>query len=281
MKKLLLLLVSLTLFTVILAGCGSNNENAENNTNTEEDTEALSEESLKIGVVSGPDEQNFEVVKELAAEDGLELELVSFSDYIMPNTALAEGEVDLNSYQHEPFLNEYNEDHNTDLVPVFKTYLSAIGVYSNEIEDIEDTPEGATVGIPNDPSNGSRALVLFEEAGLIKIDEDARDSATPSDIVENERNLEFTELEAAQLPTMLDEVDLAVINGNFAVLNGLDPSEDTIYLESSDSPYVNVVVAREENKDDPVIDQIKEYYQSDEVKEFMLDEYDGADQPAW
>ena len=108
-----------------------------------------------------------------------------------------------------------------------------------------------------------------------------RSSATPSDIVENERNLEFTELEAAQLPTMLDEVDLAVINGNFAVLNGLDPSEDTIYLESSDSPYVNVVVAREENKDDPVIDQIKEYYQSDEVKEFMLDEYDGADQPAW
>src|SRR5699024_3858975 len=106
----------------------------------------------------------------------------------------------------------------------------------------------------------------------IKIDEEARDSATPSDIVENERNLEFTELEAAQLPTMLDEVDLAVINGNFAVLNGLNPSEDTIYLESSDSPYVNVVVAREENKED---------YQSDEVKEFMLDEYDGADQPAW
>src|SRR5690625_6544677 len=138
MKKLLLLLVSLTLYTVILAGCGSNNESAENNTNTEEDTEALSEESLKIGVVSGPDEQNFEVVKELAAEDGLELELVSFSDYIMPNTELAEGEVDLNSYQHEPFLNEYNEDHNTDLVTVFKTYLSAIGVSSIENEEIVD-----------------------------------------------------------------------------------------------------------------------------------------------
>src|SRR5699024_725221 len=122
--------------------------------NTAEGTEALSEESHKIGAVSGADEQNFEDVEELAAEDGLELELVSFSDYIMPHTALAEGEVDLNSYQHEPLLNEYNEDHNTDIVPVFKTDLSAIGVYSNEIEDIEDTPEGETVDIPNDQSNG-------------------------------------------------------------------------------------------------------------------------------
>src|SRR5690625_4912516 len=197
MKKLLLLLVSLTLFTVIFTGCGSNNEYAENITNTEEDTEALSKESLKIGVFTCTDEQNFVDVKELSDEDRLELELASFSDYITPNTSPAEGEVDLNNYQHEPFLTEYNEDHNTDLVPVFKAYLSAIGVYSNEIEDIEDTPEGATVGIPNDPSNGSRALVLFEEAGLIKIDEEARDSATPSDIVENERKLEFNELEAA------------------------------------------------------------------------------------
>ena len=273
MKKLLLLLTTLILATVVLTGCGSDE--------AEDTEEGLSDESLKIGVVSGPDEQNFEIVKELAKEDGLELELVAFSDYIMPNTALDEGEIDLNSYQHEPFLDEYNEDHDTNLVPVFPTYLSAIGVYSNDIQDIEDTPEGAQVGIPNDPSNSSRALVLFEEAGLIELDEENRDNATPNDIVKNERDIEFLELDAAQLPTMLDEVDLAVINGNFATLNGLDPSDDTIYLESSDSPYVNVVVSREENQDDPVIEQIKGYYQSDEVKDFILDEYKGADQPAW
>ena len=275
MKKLLLLLTTLILAAIVLTGCG--------NSEAEEDKEesGLSDESLKIGVVSGPDEQNFEIVKELAKEDGLELELVSFSDYIMPNTALDEGEVDLNSFQHEPFLDEFNEDHDTNLVPVFPTYLSAIGVYSNDIDDIEDTPEGAQVGIPNDPSNSSRALVLFEEAGIIELDDAKRDNATPNDIVKNEREIEFIELDAAQLPTMLDEVDLAVINGNFATLNGLDPSKDTIYLESSDSPYVNVVVAREENKDDPVVEQIKGYYQSDEVKDFILEEYKGADQPAW
>src|SRR5699024_10960378 len=149
--------------------------------------------------------------------------------------------------------------HDTDLVAVFPTVLSAIGVYSNHVTDINETPEGAKIGIPNDPSNSARALILFEDAGIIELDEDERDTATPLNIVTNDRNVEFIELDAAQLPTMLDEVDLAVINGNYATLNGLDPSKDTIYLESSDSPYVNVVVAREENKDDTVGEQIKGY----------------------
>ena len=279
MKKLLLLLTTLVLATVLLTGCGDGE--AEENEEGEEEKSGLSDESLKVGVTGGPHELIFEVIQDLAIEDGLDIELVVFSDYIMPNTALDEGEIDLNSYQHEPFLDEYNEDHDTNLVAAFPSVLSAIGVYSNDVTDIEDTPKGAQIGIPNDPSNSSRALVLFEEAGIIKLDDDKRDNATVLDIVENEKDVEFLELDAAQLPKMLDEVDLAVINGNFATSSGLDPTTDSIFTESADSPYVNVVAVREENLDDPVIEQIKEYYHTDEVKDFILDEYKGAYQPSW
>ncbi len=279
MKKLLLLLTTLVLATVLLTGCGEGE--AEENEEGEEEKSGLSDESLKVGVTGGPHELIFEVIQDLAIEDGLDIELVVFSDYIMPNTALDEGEIDLNSYQHEPFLDEYNEDHDTNLVAAFPSVLSAIGVYSNDVTDIEDTPKGAQIGIPNDPSNSSRALVLFEEAGIIKLDDDKRDNATVLDIVENEKDVEFLELDAAQLPKMLDEVDLAVINGNFATSSGLDPTTDSIFTESADSPYVNVVAVREENLDDPVIEQIKEYYHTDEVKDFILDEYKGAYQPSW
>lgn len=275
MKKIILLLASLILTTVVLTACGGEAEEKEKG------HEALSEESLKIGVTAGPHEEFFEIVKDLAKEDDLDIELVVFSDYIIPNTALAEGEIDLNSYQHEPFLLEFNEDHNTELTAAFSTVLSAIGVYSNDIKDINDTPEGAKIGIPNDPSNSSRALVLFEEAGIIELDEEKRDNATPMDIVKNDLNVEFLELDAAQLPKMLDEVDLAVINGNFATSNGLDPTTDSLFTESVDSPYVNIIAAREENLDDPVIEQIKGYYHTDEVKDYVLDEYKGAYQPSW
>src|SRR5699024_5193707 len=276
MRKLLLLLSSVVLATVILTGC-SGGEAEE----SKEEESGLSDESLKVGVTGGPHELIFEVVQDLAKEDGLDLELVVFSDYIMPNTALDEGEIDLNSYQHGPFLDEYNDDHDTNLVAAFPSVLSAIGVYSNDVTDIKEIPEGAQVGIPNDPSNSSRALVLFEEAGVIKLDDDKRDNATILDIVENEKDIEFTELDAAQLPKMLDEVDLAVINGNFATESGLDPTTDSIFTESTDSPYVNVVAVKAGNEDDPVIDQIKEYYYTDEVKDFILEEYKGAYQPSW
>ncbi len=273
MKKIILLLTSLILTTVVLTACGGETE--------EKSHEALSEESLKIGVTAGPHEEFFEIVKDLAKEDGLDIELVVFSDYIIPNTALAEGEIDLNSYQHEPFLLEFNEDHNTELSAAFSTVLSAIGVYSNDIKDIKDTPEGAKIGIPNDPSNSSRALVLFEEAGIIELDDEKRDNATPMDVVKNDLNVEFLELDAAQLPKMLDEVDLAVINGNFATSNGLDPTTDSLFTESVDSPYVNIIAAREENLNDPVIEQVKGYYHTDEVKDYVLDKYKGAYQPSW
>lgn len=270
MKKTLLLIVSALFIFGALTACGKDEEGKE-----------LSEEKLVVGVTGGPHEQIFEIVKELAAEEGLEIELKVFSDYVIPNTALAEGEIDLNSYQHKPFMDKFNDDHNTDLVAVFPTVLSAIGVYSNDLTDINDTPQDAKIGIPNDPTNGARALILFEEAGIIELDEDNRETATPVDIVTNDRNVEFIELDAAQIPLMLDEVDLAVINGNFATSNGLDPTTDSIFTEDVDSPYVNYLVSRAENKSDTAIEIVKNAYFSDEVKEFVLEEFKGAYQPSW
>lgn len=270
MKKYLVVIISVLFIFGALTACGN-----------DEEGEELSEEKLVIGVTGGPHEQIFEIVKELAAEEGLEIELKVFSDYIMPNTALAEGEIDLNSYQHKPFMDKYNDDHETDLVAVFPTVLSAIGVYSNDLTDINDTPEDAKIGIPNDPTNGARALILFEEAGIIELDDEKRETATPVDVVTNERNVTFVELDAAQIPLMLDEVDLAVINGNFATSNGLDPTTDSIFTEDVDSPYVNYLVSRPENENDPVMEVVKNAYFSDEVKDFIMEEFKGAYQPSW
>lgn len=270
MRKNLFIFASVILFLALLSACGS-----------DEESNTLSEDRLVVGVTAGPHEQIFEVVKDIAAEDGLEIELVTFSDYTIPNTALDEGELDANSYQHKPFMDKFNEDHGTNLVAAFPTVLSAIGVYSDTLTDINDVPEGGKVGIPNDPTNGARALMLFEEAGLIKLNDETRENATPMDIAENELNLEFIELDAAQIPSMLNEVDLAVINGNFATASGLDPTTDPIFKESTDSPYVNYLVVREENQDDPVLEKLQNTYHSDEVKEFILEEFEGAYQPGW
>ncbi len=271
MRKKIVLIVTTFFILITFVACGDK----------EEESEQLSDEKLVIGVTGGPHEQIFEVVKEIAAKDGLEIELKVFSDYVMPNTALAEGEIDLNSYQHKPFMDKFNEDHETDLVAAFPTVLSAIGVYSNDLTDINDTPQHAKIGIPNDPTNGARALILFEDAGIIELDDEKRDTATPLDIVTNERDVEFIELDAAQIPLMLDEVDLAVINGNFATSNGLDPTTDSIFSEDVDSPYVNHLVARSGNENDPVIQVLKNAYYSDEVKEFILQEFNGAYEPSW
>lgn len=284
MRKNLLLILSTVFLLAILAACGGGSDDADTGSDdnaTNDNENALSEEKLVIGVTGGPHEEVFEIVKELAAEEGLEIELKVFSDYIMPNTALAEGEIDANSYQHKPFMDKFNEDHDTNLVSAFPTILSLIGVYSETLEDINDVPEGGKVGIPNDPTNGARALIIFEEAGLIELDDETRESATPLDIAKNERNLEFVELDAAQIPKMLDEVDLAVINGNFATSAGLDPASDSLFSESSGSPYVNHLVIREENLDDPVLEVLKNAYYSDEVKDYIDSEYPGVYRASW
>lgn len=269
MKKWAIILSSI-LLTGFLAGCGSDGASG-----------TLSEEKLLIGVTAGPHEQIVEKVKEVAEKDGLQLELKVFTDYVLPNTSLAEEDLDVNSYQHKPFLDQFNEDHNTDLVTVGKTILNPMAVYSNEFGSIEDLPNGAKIGLPNDPTNGSRALFILEEAGLIKIKEDKRETASIYDLEENPKDFEFVELDAAQIPKQLSELDAAAINTNFALEAGLNPKEDSILLESTNSPYVNYLVVRAENENDPVLEKLRKAYQSEEVKKFIEEEFKGSVIPSW
>ncbi|MFD1608204.1 MetQ/NlpA family ABC transporter substrate-binding protein [Oceanobacillus luteolus] len=243
---------------------------------------AIDEKNIVVGVTSGPQEEIAEVAAEVAAEEfGLEVELKVFSDYVLPNTALSEGDLDLNSYQHGPFLDQFNEDHGTDLVPVGKTILNPMGIYSETYESIEDLPDGAKFGLPNDPTNGGRALFILEEAGVITLEEGKAETASIHDVVDNPKNLEFIELDAAQIPKQLSEVDVAAINTNFALEAGISPKEDSILLESTNSPYVNYIVVRAENEDDPTVEKFVQAYQSDKVKTFIEEEFQGSIIPSW
>lgn len=273
MKKIGLLL-SGVLLTGALAACGDSSASGG-------ETKALNTDKLVVGVTAGPHEQIVEAAAKVAAKDGLEIELQVFSDYILPNTALSEGDLDANSYQHEPFLNTFNEDHGTDLVPVGKTILNPMGVYSDKYDSIDDLPDGATFGLPNDPTNGARALFILQEEGYIKLKEGTGETASIYDVEENKKNLKFIELEAAQIPKQLSEVDAAAINTNFALEAGINPKEDSILLESSNSPYVNYIVVRAENEDDPTVQKFVKAYQSEEVKQFIEEEFKGSVLASW
>lgn len=272
MKKPGFLLLIILLIGIVSA-CGKDS--------SDDVGQAINENKITVGVTAGPHEQIVEVVKEIAAKDGLEIDVKSFSDYVLPNSALSNGDLDANSYQHKPFLDQFNEDHKTDLVGVAKTILNPMGVYSEKYANFDDVPDGATFGLPNDPTNGSRALHILEVAGYITLKEGTSEIASIYDVEDNPKNLEFIELEAAQIPKQLSEVDVAAINTNFALAAGLNPTEDSIILESTDSPYTNYIVVRAENADDPTIQKFVKAYQSDEVKKFIEDEFEGSIIPSW
>jgi len=272
-NKFLLGLASLTLVAA-LVGCGTKGDKGSQG-------KAINEDKIVVGVTSGPHEQIAEVVAKVAKENGLEVELKTFSDYVLPNTSLAEGDLDVNSYQHKPFLETFNKDHNTDLVPVGKTILNPLGIYSEKYKSFDDVPDGATFGLPNDPTNGARALFVLQDAGYIKLKDGADLTASIRDVEENKKNFKFIELEAAQIPKQLSEVDVAAINTNFALDAGINPKKDSILLESTDSPYVNYIAVRAENEDDPTIKKFVEAYQSDEVRKFIEEEFKGSVIPGW
>jgi D-methionine transport system substrate-binding protein len=269
-------ILSFILLIGILGACGNKDASG-----SDEDHQALSEEKLIVGVTAGPHEQIVEKVKEVAAKDGLEIELKVFSDYVLPNTSLNEGDLDANSYQHKPFLDQFNEDHDTDLTPVGKTILNPMGIYSEKYTSFDDLPDGAVFGLPNDPTNGSRALFILEEAGFITLKEGKKENATIYDVEDNPKNLEFIELDSAQIPKQLGEVEVAAINTNFAIGAGLSPKDDSILLESTNSPYVNYIVVRTENQDDPAVKKLVVAYQNDEVKQFIEEEFKGSIIPSW
>ncbi|HKU96745.1 MAG TPA: MetQ/NlpA family ABC transporter substrate-binding protein, partial [Vineibacter sp.] len=199
---------------------------------------------LKIGVTGGPQAQILEVVKPIAAREGLQIQLIEFSDYIQPNAALAQGELDANIYQHGPFLEQQNKDRGYNLVILALTVTFPIGIYSKKVKTLAEIPNGGRIAIPNDPTNGGRVLLLLQKEKVITLRPDAGLRATVPDIVDNPRKIRIIELDAAQLPRALEDVDAAAINTNYAVQAGLQPKRDAIAIEAADSPYANLIAVR-------------------------------------
>lgn len=262
-------LITLTILSLfLLVGCGNKSEN---------------DQVVKLGVV-GDDQRLWEKAAELAEKDGIKIELVPFSDYNTPNDALVNGDVDLNAFQHKAFLDEYNHSKKTNLVPIGRTFISPIGAYSNTLKDLRDVPENGKVSIPNDTTNGGRALFLLEAAGLIELKDDVGVSPTLSDVSANPKNIDINELDAAQVARTLPDVDAAVINTNLAIDAGLSPKDDAIFMEplnENSAPYINYVVAREEDKDNELYNKVAAYYRTQEVKELNDKLYEETQKMAW
>ncbi|MFG1480998.1 MetQ/NlpA family ABC transporter substrate-binding protein [Xanthobacter sp. V4C-4] len=244
-------------------------------------TGAARAEAVKVAVTPGPHAQILEAVKPIAAKKGLDISIVEFSDYVVPNAALASGEIQANSFQHKPYLDAQIADRGYKISPVGFTVNFPIGVYSKKYKSFDDIPAGASIAIPNDPTNGGRVLLLLADKGFIKLRPDAGVKASVVDIVENPKKFKFVEIDAAQLPRSLPDVDAAGINTNYAKEAGLDPVKDPILREEPKGPYVNVIAVRTEDKDKPWVKTLVESYQSPEVKTFILETFKGAVLPSW
>ncbi|MFL1454670.1 MetQ/NlpA family ABC transporter substrate-binding protein [Marinobacter sp. GN3S48] len=242
---------------------------------------AASAEKLSVAATPVPHAEILEFVKPQLAEQGVELDVKVFTDYIQPNIQVDQKRMDANFFQHQPYLDEFNDGRGTDLVTVTGVHVEPFGAYSSKIDSLEDLQEGAVVAIPNDPTNGGRALLLLQKAGLIKLEDKSKITATPRDIAENPKDLEFKELEAATLPRILGQVDVALINTNYALEAGLNPSEDALIIEGSESPYVNILVARPDNKDSDPMQKLANALKSEAVKDFIMEKYEGAVVPAF
>ncbi|MBN2898562.1 MAG: MetQ/NlpA family ABC transporter substrate-binding protein [Clostridia bacterium] len=275
MKNLKLILVLLCTAALFFTGCTPTQEA------TTEDTAADTPTVIKVGATPVPHAELLELVKDDLAAQNITLEIVEFTDYVKPNLALNDGELDANFFQHLPYLESFSKDHHLDLASVATIHVEPLGVYSDTIESLDDLEEGSTIAIPSDAVNGGRALILLQSNGLIKLKEGYTLEATELDIVENPKNLVFKAIESAQLPRILPDVDAAVINGNFALEAGFVPTEDAVVLEGSDSPYANILVTRTDNKDNPEIQALVKALQSDKIKDFILETYGGGVVPAF
>lgn len=238
--------------------------------------------SISVGAVPVPHAEILTFIQETFGEErGIDIEIVEFTDYVQPNVALDEGDIDSNFFQHQPYLDEFNEQRGTDLVSVVPVHIEPLGIYSNKVESLDDIEDGAQAAIPNDVTNAGRALKLFEDNGLLTLDPDV-DNPSVRDITDNPKDLEIVELEAAQLPRSLEDVDFAVINGNYALEADLSPAEDALALESGeDNPYANFLVVRAGDEEEPAVVLLAELLQTDEVRTFIEDSYEGAVLPAF
>ncbi|MBA2777660.1 MetQ/NlpA family ABC transporter substrate-binding protein [Billgrantia kenyensis] len=254
--------------TSLIAGCGN-------------DDDATETRSIKVGTMSGPESEVMEVAVGIARERyDLEVQIIEFTDYVSPNAALADGSLDANAFQHEPYLQSMIDDRGYDLTVAGYTFVYPIGAYSERHDSIEALPERAIIALPNDPTNGGRAMILMHNAGLIELDDPENLEATPVNVIDNPHGFRFREIEAAQLPRVLQDVDLAFINNTFAQPAGLR-LEDALIKEGTESPYVNLIAVRSGDEEREEIQQLVSAYQSDEVAAKALELFDGGAVPGW
>ncbi|PCG81721.1 metal ABC transporter substrate-binding protein [Streptomyces sp. WZ.A104] len=262
-----------------LSACGTDSDPA----SSKSGTGAGADTSKALVVAASPtphaDILNF-VKKNLAEKEGLKLEVKEFTDYVLPNTATQNGQVDANFFQHKPYLDDFNKKNGTTIVPVVDVHLEPLGLYSKTVKDLKDIKSGQTIAVPNDTTNGGRALQLLAENGLITLKDGVGTSAKLSDITDK-KGLEFKELEAATVPRALNDVDAAVINGNYAIEAKLSPAEDSLALEKAEgNPYANFLAVKAGNEKDPRVEKLARLLNSDEVRKFIEDTYQGSIVPA-
>lgn len=256
--------MSFILLGIALAACGHHDEN-----------------TVKVGTIAGPETELMQVAKKVAQQQGINIEIIEFSDYIMPNTALNDGSINANMFQHQPYLEQTIKDRGYKLAAIGKTFIYPMGAYSSKYRDLTQLHPGATIAIPNDPSNGARALLLLAKTGLITLKPGVNVNATPKDIIKNPQGFKIVELDAAQLPRALADVDLAFINTNYAIPAGLTPNSDALIKEDADSLYANIVAVREADKDNPKLKILVEALHSPEVKQTAERLFHKQAIPAW
>lgn len=242
---------------------------------------AFAADKISVGATAVPHAEILEFLKPSLAKQGVTLDVKVFTDYVQPNVQVAEKKLDANFFQHQPYLNEFNKGKGTTLVSVAGVHVEPFGAYSTKVKKLADLKEGATVAIPNDATNGGRALLLLDKAGVITLKDKKNILATSKDIAANPKKLKFKELEAATLPRILNQVDLALINTNYALEAKLNPSKDALVIEGAESPYVNILVTRTDNKDAAAVKKLAAALKSPEVKKFIADKYKGAVVPAF
>ena len=271
-----------------LAACGGGtstdtdtNADTSSDADTNGDATANGETiTLTVGATPNPHAEILAQVKDDLAAEGIDLVVKEYSDYVVPNTAVEEGDLDANYFQHTPYMEKFNEENGTHLVSVGKIHYEPMGIYPGLTKTLEELPDGATIAVPNDATNEARALQLLAAQGLIELKEDAGLNATPNDITSNPKNLQFKELEAAMLPQTASEVDLSVINSNFAMEGGMNPATDSLASEDADSEaaqtFANIIAVKEGHENDPAIQALVKALQSDKVKEYIEKTYSGA-----
>ena len=282
MKKLLALAMALTL-CLGLAACGGDTTDASTDDTAqtgETVTNPLDGTVLKVGATPAPHQEILEQVVDNLAEQGITLEIRPYNDYVMPNTAVEEGENDANYFQHITYMENFNAEQGTHLMSAGAIHYEPMGIYAGKSTSLDEIPDGAVIAVPNDATNEGRALLLLQDLGIITLSEDAGLEATKNDIVDNPHNIDLQEMEAAMLPQTIDEVDFSIINSNYALQAGLDPTTDALASEDTQSDaaqaYANVIAVKEGNENNEAIKALVAALQSDEIREFIETTYNGS-----